>query len=229
MHHPRILVVDDDPAIIKFVRANLKADDYETLAALDGAEAIEVVEREMPDLVILDIMLPRIDGFEVLSRLREWCQIPIIVLSARGDAEDKVKCLDLGADDYLSKPFDLEELLARIRAVFRRTEAAGMVPTQPSLSFGELEVNFAQRLVTVAGKEAKLTPTEYALLKELVLNKGKVLTHLQLLGRVWGPEYRDEKDYLHTFIRRIRAKIEPEPAAPRHIISVPGVGYQFKE
>ena len=128
MHRPRILVVDDDPAIIKFVRANLKADDYETLAALDGAEAIEVVEREMPDLVILDIMLPRIDGFEVLSRLREWCQIPIIVLSARGDAEDKVKCLDLGADDYLSKPFDLEELLARIRAVFRRTEAAGMVP-----------------------------------------------------------------------------------------------------
>ena len=229
MRRPRILVVDDDPAIIKFVRANLKADDYETLAALDGAEAIEVVEREMPDLVILDIMLPRIDGFEVLSRLREWCQIPIIVLSARGDAEDKVKCLDLGADDYLSKPFDLEELLARIRAVFRRTKAAGMVPPQPSLSFGELEVNFAQRSVTVAGRETKLTPTEYSLLKELVLNKGKVLTHLQLLGRVWGPEYRDEKDYLHTFIRRIRAKIEPEPAAPRHIISVPGVGYQFKE
>ena len=229
MHHPRILVVDDDPAIIKFVRANLKADDYETLAALDGAEAIEVVEREMPDLVILDIMLPRIDGFEVLSRLREWTQLPIIVLSARGDAEDKVKCLDLGADDYLSKPFSLEELLARIRAVFRRTKAAGMVPPQPSLSFGELEVNFAQRSVTVAGRETKLTPTEYALLKELVLNKGKVLTHLQLLGRVWGPEYRDEKDYLHTFIRRIRAKIEPEPAAPRYIISVPGVGYQLKE
>jgi len=229
MRRPRILVVDDDPAIVKFVRANLKADDYETLAALDGAEAIEVVEREMPDLVILDIMLPRVDGFDVLRRLREWCQIPIIVLSARGDAEDKVKCLDLGADDYLSKPFNLEELLARVRAVFRRTDAAGRLPTQPSLTFGELEVNFAQRSVSVAEKEVKLTPTEYALLKELVLNKGKVLTHLQLLSKVWGPEYRDEKEYLHTFIRRIRVKIEPEPDAPRYIISVPGVGYQFKE
>lgn len=228
MHRPRILVVDDDPAIIKFVRANLKADDYDTLAALDGAEAIEVVEREMPDLVILDIMLPRMDGFDVLRRLREWTQIPIIVLSARGDAADKVKCLDLGADDYLSKPFSLEELLARVRAVFRRTEAAGKPATKPSLKFGILEINFAQRSATVAQKEAKLTPTEYALLKELVLNKDKVLTHLQLLSRVWGPEYRDEKDYLHTFVRRIRAKIEPDPATPRYIISVPGVGYQFK-
>jgi len=228
MRRSRILVVDDDPAIIKVVQANLKADGYDTFTALDGAEAIDVIERELPDLVILDIMLPKMDGFEVLRQLREWSQIPIIMLSARGDAEDKVKCLDLGADDYLGKPFSLNELLARVRAVFRRTEAAGKIPSQTSVAIGELDINFAQRRVTVGGKEMILTPTEYSLLKELVLNKGKVLTHMQLLSRVWGPEYRDERQYLHVFVRRLRAKLEPDPASPSYIVTVPGVGYQFK-
>jgi len=228
MHRPRVLIVDDDPAIIKFLRANLKAEDYETLAALDGAEALETIERELPDLVILDIMMPKVDGFEVCRQLREWSQIPIIVLSARGDEQDKVKCLDLGADDYITKPFGVEELLARVKAVFRRTQAIGATATQPAFSSDDLEINFAQRKVTIAGDEVKLTPTEYHLLQELVLNAGKVLTHIHLLNKVWGPEYRDEREYLHVFIRRLRNKLEPDRANPRYILSVPGVGYQFK-
>jgi len=228
MHSPRILIVDDDLAIIKFLRANLKAEDYETLVAMDGAEAIEAVERELPNLVILDIMMPKIDGFEVCRRLREWSQIPIIMLSARGDEGDKVKCLDLGADDYITKPFGVGELIARVRAVFRRTQAVGTVPTQPSFTSDDLEINFAQRRVTVAGEEVKLTPTEFRLLQELVLNAGKVLTHVHLLNKVWGLEYREERWYLHVFIRRLRAKLEPDPTKPKYIITMPGVGYQFK-
>ena len=228
MHSPRILIVDDDLAIIKFLRANLKAEDYETLVAMDGAEAIEAVERALPNLVILDIMMPKIDGFEVCRRLREWSQIPIIMLSARGDEGDKVKCLDLGADDYITKPFGVGELIARVRAVFRRTQAVGTVPTQPSFTSDDLEINFAQRRVTVAGEEVKLTPTEFRLLQELVLNAGKVLTHVHLLNKVWGLEYREERWYLHVFIRRLRAKLEPDPTKPKYIITMPGVGYQFK-
>ena len=228
MHRPRVLIVDDDLAIIKFLRANLKAEDYETLTAMDGAEAIQTIEKELPDLVILDIMMPKIDGFEVCRQLREWSQIPVIMLSARGDEEDKVKCLNLGADDYITKPFGVGELIARVRAVFRRTEAAGTIPTQPSFTTGDLEINFVERSVTAAGKKVKLTPTEYSLLQELVINKGKVLTHTHLLNKVWGLEYREERQYLHVFIRRLRAELEPDPANPRYIVSVPGVGYQFK-
>ncbi len=228
MHRLRVLIVDDNPAIIKFVRANLKAEDFETLTAMDGVEALETTERELPDLVVLDLMMPKVDGFEVLRRLREWSHIPIVVLSARGDEGDKVKCLDLGADDYVSKPFGAGELMARIRAVLRRVKTISSVPAQPSFSRGDLEVNFAQRRVTVAGSEVKLTPTEYQLLQELVLNDGKVLTHVHLLNKVWGPEYRDERAYLHTFVCRLRRKLEPDPAGPRYLASVPGVGYQFK-
>jgi len=186
MHRPRILIVDDELAIVKFLRANLEANGYETLAASDGAVALQKVEMELPDLIILDIMMPKIDGFEVCRRIREWSQIPIIMLSARDDLMDKVKCLDLGADDYLSKPFGKEELIARAKAVLRRTEAAGVIPTQPSFSSGNLTINFAERQVTLAGSEVRLTPTEYSLLQELVLNAGKVLTHAHLLNKVWG-------------------------------------------
>ena len=228
MHRPRVLIVDDDLAIIKFLRANLKAEDYETLIAMDGAEALQTIERELPDFVILDIMLPKIDGFEVCHQLREWSQLPIIMLSARGDEEDKVKCLNLGADDYVTKPFGVGELIARVKAVFRRTEAAGATPAQPAFTSGNLTINFVERRVTIDDREVKLTPTEYNLLQELVLNAGKVLTHTHLLSKVWGAEYRDERQYLHVFIRRLRAKIEPDLNNPRHIISVPGVGYQFK-
>jgi len=169
------------------------------------------------------------DGFEVCRQLREWSQIPIIMLSARGDESDKVKCLELGADDYITKPFGASELIARVRAVLRRTEAARTIPTQPSFTSGDLKISFAQRQVIVADKEVKLTPTEYSLLQELVLNAGKVLTHTHLLNKVWGLEYRDERWYLHVFVRRLRVKLEPDPQNPRYIMTVPGVGYQFKD
>jgi len=211
---PRILVIEDEANIRKLVEANLTTSGY--------------IERELPDLIILDLMMPKVDGFEVLRRLREWSQVPIIMLSARGDVQDKVKCLDSGADDYISKPFGVGELLSRVRVVLRRTQAISAVPRQPSFACGDLEINFAQRRVAVSGKEAKLTPTEYSLLQELVLNAGKVLTYTHLLHKIWGPEYQDEKEYLHVFTGRLRAKLEPDPANPRYIATVPGVGYQFK-
>ncbi len=164
MHRSRVLIVDDDPAIIKFLRANLEARGYEVLTAMDGIEALQTFEMELPDLVILDIMMPKIDGFEVSRQLREWSQVPIIMLSARGDENDKVKCLDLGADDYITKPFGKDELIARIKAVMRRTETATSIPARPSFTSGDLEINFAQRQVTFASKEVRLTPTEYNLL-----------------------------------------------------------------
>jgi two-component system KDP operon response regulator KdpE len=229
MKKTRILIVDDELNIVKFLRANLEAKNYVVLAAMDGAEALQTFEMELPDLVILDIMMPKIDGFEVCRRLREWSQIPIIMLSARGDESDKVKCLDLGADDYITKPFGKGELIARVKAVLRRTEAATTIPTQPSFTSGDLEINFAQRQVAVSGKEVKLTPTEYTLLQEFALNAGKVLTHTHLLNKVWGPEYREEREYLHVFIRRLRAKLEPDPTNPKCIMTVSGIGYQFKD
>ena len=228
MKKTRILVVDDEPSIRKFLRANLEAKDYEVLTAMDGAEALRTIEMELPDLMILDIMMPKMDGFEVCRQLREWSQIPIIMLSARGDESDKVKCLELGADDFITKPFGASELIARVRAVLRRTEAAGTIPTQPTFTSGDLQISFAQRQVTVAGKEVKLTPTEYSLLQEFVLNAGKVLTHRMLLRKVWGPEYGEEKEYLRVFIGRLRKQLEPDPENPRYIITVPSVGYQFK-
>jgi len=229
MGKARILVVDDELSIIKFLRAKLEAEGYEVLTAMNGAEALHTFEMELPALVILDIMMPKMDGFEVCRRLREWSQTPIIMLSARGDESDKVKCLDLGADDYISKPFGAGELMARVKAVLRRAEAAPTTPTQPSFRSADLDINFASRRVTIAGKEVKLTPTEYQLLQEFVLNAGKVLTHTHLLNKVWGLEYREETQYLHVFVRRLRAKLETDPANARYIISVSGVGYQFKD
>jgi len=224
----RILVADDEPSIRKFLRANLEAKDYKVLTAADGAEALQTIEMELPDLVILDIMMPKMDGFEVCRQLREWSQIPIIMLSARGDENDKVKCLELGADDYITKPFGASELIARVRAVLRRTEAAGSTPTQPSFTSDTLQINFVERQVTVADREVKLTPTEYNLLQELVLNANKVLTHRMLLRKVWGSEYGEEKEYLRVFIGRLRKELEPDPENPEYIITIPGVGYQFK-
>ena len=185
---PNILLVDDDRGILRFLRANMRKEGWETLTAVDGAEALKAFEEKLPDLVILDIMMPKIDGFEVLRRLREWSQIPIIALSARGEATDKVKCLNLGADDYITKPFGIDELIARVRAVLRRSEMASAIPEQSSFTSGDLKINFVERRVTVAGKEVELTPTEYSLLRELVLNAGKVLAYSHLLKRVWGPE-----------------------------------------
>ena len=223
----RILLVDDEIGIIKFVRAKLAAQGYSVLTAMDGAQAIHVFETELPDLIVLDITMPKMDGFEVCSRIREWSQIPIIMLSARGDEMDKVKCLELGADDYITKPFGAKELIARVSAVLRRTAATPVTPTQPSVRSGDLEINCALRKVTLDGEEIQLTPTEYSLLQELALNAGKVLTHGHLLKKVWGPEYGNETDYLHTFIRRLRRKLEPDSPEPLYIVTLLGVGYRF--
>ena len=228
MHRSRILIVEDDLSTVKFLQANLKARGYETFVAIDGLEALKTIEMELPDLVILDIMLPKMDGFEICRRIRQWSLIPIIMLSARHSVEEKVKCLDLGADDYITKPFGVEELLARIRVALRRSKAAGNIASPPSFTSGDLKINFVQRQVTIAGAEAKLTATEDGLLQELVLNAGKVLDHAYLLRKVWGPEAGQERQYLRHFIRRLRTKLEPDPKNPRYIITVPGMGYQFK-
>ncbi len=228
MNEISILVVDDEPSIIKLLRANLGSQDYKVFTAINGIEALRVLESEQPSLVILDIAMPKMDGFEVCLRIREWSQVPIIMLSANIDEADKVKCLDLGADDYITKPFGVKELIARIKAVLRRTDTAASTPAQPSFTCDNLEVNFSQRRVTVAGAEVKLTPTEYALLQELILNAGKVLTHLHLLNKVWGPEYSDEREYLHVFIRRLRLKLKFDQTNPNYIVTVAGIGYQFK-
>jgi len=225
----RILTVDDELSILKFLRSNLEDRGYTVISATNGEEAINIVERELPDLIILDVMMPKMDGFKVCRRLREWSQIPIIMLSARGDESDKVQCLDLGADDYIVKPFSANELVARVSAVLRRTKTASTLPTKSVITRGDLVINLAQRKVTRAGQDIKLTPTEYALLQELAVNSGKVLTHTLLLNKVWGPEYRDEREYLHVFIRRLRAKLEPDPNKPRYITTVSGVGYQFAD
>ena len=226
--HPRILIVDDEAVIIKFVRANLEAEGWQTLTAMDGAEALQTIERELPDLVILDIMMPNIDGLEVLRRLREWSQIPVIMLSVRGEEGYKVKCLNLGADDYVTKPFGADELIARVRAVLRRNEISNFANRQSPFTSGDLQINFGTKRVMAAGNEVRLTPTEYNLLQELVLNAGKVLSHDHLLRRVWGPDYGQEREYLHVFVGRLRAKLEPDPAKPRYIITVSGVGYRFE-
>ena len=221
--------MDDELSIVKFLRANLEASGYKVLTAMNGTEALQAFEMELPDLIILDIMMPKMDGFEVCRRIREWSQIPVIMLSAKGAENDKVKCLDLGADDYITKPFGKDELVARIRAVMRRIELAAAVPIQPFFISGDLEINFVKRQVTLANTEVKLTPTEYNLLLELVFNAGRVLTHTHLLKKVWGSEYRDEREYLHVFIRRLRAKLEAVLTNPKYIATVPGVGYQFRD
>ncbi len=214
-------------SILKFLRSNLEDRGYAVISASNGEEALNTIERELPDLIVLDVMMPKMDGFEVCRRLREWSHIPIIMLSARGDEKDKVKCLDLGADDYIVKPFGASELMARVSAVLRRTKTVDMSPVRSSIASGDLAINFAKRRITRAGTEVKLTPTEYALLQELAVNSGKVLTHTHLLNKVWGPEYRDEREYLHVFVRRLRSKLEPDPDKPTYILTISGVGYQF--
>jgi two-component system KDP operon response regulator KdpE len=177
--------------------------------------------------VILDIRMPKMDGLEVCRRTREWSHVPIIMLSAMDEEQDRVKCLRLGADDYLVKPFGIQELMARVEAVLRRAKAVEMPLEEPNFISGELEVNLAERRVTLSGQEVKLTPTEYSLLQQLVLHRGKVLTHEMLLRSVWGPEYDGEKEYIRVFVNRIRRKIGDDPTDPKYIWTQPGVGYRF--
>ena len=227
MRHSRVLIVNDDPGIIKLLQASFRDEDYEPSVAMDGAEALQIVQKDMPDLIVMDMKLPKIDGLEVCRQLREWSQVPIIMLSGDATTETKVNCFDTGADDYIIKPFSVDELMARVRALLRRIKTGRSTPTQSVFSVGELQINFAERRVTLAENEIRCTPTEYSLLKELVVNVGKVLTHTQLLKSLWGQEYSSETEYLRVFVNRLRAKIEPDPANPRYILTMPGVGYMF--
>jgi len=228
MEKTHILVVDDDPAILRLLCTNLKARGYKVSTAMDGEESLEEVEKDFVDLIILDLMMPKLDGVEVCRRIREWSNVPIIVLSARGDEKDKVKCLELGADDYLTKPFGIAELMARIKTALRHSDSYNTAPAHPSTFVcGELEINFAMRRVTIGGNEVKLTPVEYSVLQQLAINVNKVLTHSMLLQSVWGSEYSSEKEYLRVFVGRLRKKIEPDPKNPRYIQTIPGVGYHL--
>ena len=219
-----ILVVDDDPRMLRLLRLNLERAGYRVATEGDGVAALDRVDLEQPDLILLDVMMPAMDGFTFLARLREFSAVPVILLTAKGEERDKVQGLDLGADDYLTKPFGPAELLARVRAVLRRKAQPAEV-TPSILAIGDLTIDLARRRVVRQGEEIRLTPTEYKLLRELATNRGKVLLHGELLARVWGPEYRDEVDYLWTYVRYLRQKIEPDPAHPRYLLSEPGVGY----
>jgi two-component system KDP operon response regulator KdpE len=225
MSNERVLVVDDEQAIRHFLRVTLSSQAYEVVEATSGQEALSDAATHKPDIVILDLGLPDIDGVEVTRLLRQWTQIPIIILSVRGSERDKIAALDAGADDYLTKPFGVGELLARLRAALRR---AAQTTSEPVFTSGSLKVDLARRLVSVSGREVQLTPTEYELLRVMVTHAGKVLTHHHLLREVWGAEYGEEFHMLHVNISNLRRKIEPDPARPQFIITEPGVGYRLR-
>jgi two-component system KDP operon response regulator KdpE len=225
MSNERVLVVDDEQPIRRFLRVTLTSQAYTVIEATSGQEALSSAATQKPDIVILDLGLPDIDGVEVTRLLRQWTQVPIIILSVRGSENDKIAALDAGADDYLTKPFGVGELLARLRAALRRT---AQTANEPVFTSGNLKVDLARRLVTVSGREVQLTPTEYGLLRVLVTHAGKVLTHRHLLHEVWGAEYREEFHMLHVNISNLRRKIEPDPARPQFIITEPGVGYRLR-
>lgn len=224
---PLILVIEDEPQIRRFLRATLTNHGYRLAEADSGQDGIAQTARQLPDLLILDLGLPDLDGLEVARRLREWSQVPIIILSARGQEQDKVAALDAGADDYLTKPFGMGELLARIRVALRHAARGPNGETSPVFVTGSLRVDLARRQVFVDGQDIHLTPIEYKLLATLVRNAGKVLTHRQLLREVWGPAYATESQYLRVYMGQLRHKLEVEPARPRYLRTEPGVGYRL--
>jgi DNA-binding response OmpR family regulator len=221
-----ILTADDDPQILRLVTRNLDLDGYEVIAVSDGQAALEQIEAHTPDLVLLDIMMPRMDGFTVTQRVREFSSVPIMLLTARGQDQDKIRGLDLGADDYLTKPFSVEELLARVRAVLRRSQfAADAHSLSAKTTVGDLEVDYVQHLVTMRGQEITLTPTEYRILAYLAQNAGRVVTQDLLLEQVWGTEYIGESHMLQVNINRLRHKIEDDHTHPRYLLTKVGIGY----
>ena len=222
----RILVVDDEPQIVRALRINLRARQYDVDTAADGASALRAVSQHHPDLVVLDLGLPDMEGADVIRGLRGWSSIPIIVLSGRVDSADKVQALDAGADDYITKPFGIDELLARIRAVTRRTQPAG--EAAPAVTIGPHTIDLAARSITGDAAEVRLTPTEWQLLEHLVRHPGKLLSQRALLHDVWGPEYLTETNYLRQYMARLRRKLEADPTHPRHLLTEPGMGYRFK-
>jgi two-component system KDP operon response regulator KdpE len=221
----RILVVDDEPQIRRSLQLNLEAKGYEASTAESADQALQAIANRKPDVIVMDLLMPGMDGVELTRRVREQSRIPIIVLSAIGDERKKVEALEVGADDYVTKPFSMGELLARIKSVLRR--AAGAHSSQPVCAYGDLSVNFDRREVRLCGELVKLTPTEYDLLKYMIENAGKVLTHRMLLTAVWGPAYAAQSQYLRVFVGQLRKKLEQNPALPRFILTDPGVGYRF--
>jgi two-component system KDP operon response regulator KdpE len=222
---PRLLIVDDERAIRRFLNTALAAHGYQIFEAANGQEALTAVIQHRPDIVILDLGLPDIEGFEVTRRLREWTDLPIIILSVRGQEADKIAALDAGADDYLVKPFSVGELMARIRAALRRAMRPSV---EPVFEINGLVLDMAHRLVTVNDEPVSLTPTEYDLLRVLATDAGKVLTHAQLLRQVWGMGYENEAHLLRVNISNLRRKIEPDPSQPTYVVTEPGVGYRLR-
>ncbi len=225
-----ILAADDDPQLLRLITRNLQLEGYDVLAAGDGQQALELIENNSPDLVLLDVMMPRMDGFTVCYRVREFSSVPIIIITARGQDQDKVRGLDLGADDYLTKPFSVDELLARVRAVIRRSQFTAREYTQglrATTETGSLVIDYSQHIVTLNGTEIALTPTEYRIIAYLAQNVGRVVTQDLLLEHVWGPEYLGESHMLQVNINRLRRKLEVDATEPRYILTKVGVGYSL--
>jgi two-component system KDP operon response regulator KdpE len=225
--HRRILVVDDEERMVRFIRLNLEHDGFQVSEAFNGKEAIQKIRDVTPDLILLDVMMPDLDGFEVLETIREVSNVPVIMLTAKGEEDDRVRGLELGADDYVTKPFSPRELVSRVKAVLRRTESAsgsmhGLIEVDE-----RLKIDFDRREIWLEGKLVKLRPTEYRMLYHLVQNAGWVVTHDQLLTKVWGYEYRDEPHYVRLYINYLRQKLEADPSNPRYILTERGVGYRF--
>jgi len=225
---PLILVVDDDPRLLRLVKRDFALEGYQVITASDGKTALQLAENVHPDLVLLDVMLPDLDGFQVCKRMREFLQSPIMMLTAKGRTEDVVQGLDIGADEYLTKPFSIDELLARVKALLRRTKFPEEMP-QPLFASGKLCIDFSQHHVTIEGIEIIITPTEYRILCLLARNAGRILTHDQLLNEIWGEEYRSDSHVLRTTVTRLRKKIRDDPSNPKYIVTRQGVGYMFKK
>jgi DNA-binding response OmpR family regulator len=222
-----VLVVDDEPHVLKLVKANLETSGYRVLTAADGEAAVKTVEKDLPDLVILDLMLPKMDGYAACRQIREFSTVPIIMLTARSAQVDLVHGFEVGADDYLTKPFSVTELLMRVQAVLRRSKWPEEILTRQGFKAGPIEIDFGQHRVLADGEEIKLTPTEYRLLAYLASNANRVTTHRELLRAVWGPEYGEETEYLRVYIRYLRQKLEPVPSEPRYLLTQPGAGYML--
>ncbi|HLZ55360.1 MAG TPA: response regulator transcription factor [Ktedonosporobacter sp.] len=224
-----ILIVDDEPRIRDFVRMNLEVEQYRVIEASNGLEALEELRENLPDLVVLDVMMPEMDGFETLHAIREVSTVPVIMLTVRQSEPDRIRGLDLGADDYIAKPFSPRELLSRIRALLRRSLMPPPSRKTEIVVDPDLKIDFARREVIVRGEKVTLRPTEYRLLYHLVSNAGRLLTHETLLSKVWGREYRDEAHYLRLYITYLRQKLEKDPSHPKYILTERGLGYRFKE
>ena len=224
MTKQHVLVVDDEPQILRALQTNLRGAGYDVDTATSGAEALTKAAVRPPDAVILDLILPDRNGTDVCRELRTWTSVPILVLSAVGDEREKVSALDAGADDYVTKPFGMDELLARLRAAMRRAAPS----TEPVIRIGELVIDLERHAVAVNGSDVAVTPIEFALLRYFAQNEGKLLTHPMILREVWGPAYGDESHYLHVYVSQLRRKIEPDPARPKYIVTEPGVGYRFE-